>query len=223
MPPHRHLDHRRRGLRAATTTAKGREAAAPEPRHRHARPTGWWWSTASQELPDDRLAARLDGCAPAALIEAMGKLIEFNTLRAGVRAAPGWRRWRPTSRARPVARMKACRDTRCRRTGALPGVSVAACRTAACTPSSASRARRLAWPSLRPGGRGRPGVWRRARPSARGGRGLAALVFRLAGPGAADGRGGAAGARAAAIIRRFCAQLGAQTGAAPVGFTGVRK
>ena len=82
LPPHRHLDHRRRGLRAALLPR--RCALCP--------------SFLDIATPDDRLVVvhsfsksflmtgwRLGWMvAPAALIEAMGKLIEFNTSCAPV-------------------------------------------------------------------------------------------------------------------------------------------
>ena len=45
LPPHRHLDRRRRGLRAHLVRRRARRAELPG--HRRAATTDWWWRTAS--------------------------------------------------------------------------------------------------------------------------------------------------------------------------------
>ena len=152
-----------------------------------------------QELPDDRLAPGLAGAAARRWSTQIGKLIEFNTSCAPVfvqRGGLAALRLGDDFVPALVQRLQACRDL------LLPQLAAAArrrrwpCPTAACTPSSASRARTdslaLAKRLVAEHGLG-PGARRRLRA---GGRGLAALVLRLARPAAADAGRGQAGSGA---------------------------
>ena len=105
-----------------------------------------------EELPDDRLAPRLDGRAAGRWPRTLGKLIEFNTSCAPVfvqRAGAGRAGQADAIVPELVERLRACRDT----LAAAPRRAARASRwpspPAACTPSSASRARptRSPWPS----------------------------------------------------------------------------
>ena len=144
-----------------------------------------------QELPDDRLAPGLAGAARRRMAPALAKLIEFNTScapvfvqRAGLAALaqrrrpsfPAW--WRTC---------KACRDTLLPRLQALPGRRgrAAAGRHVRLLPRRRAATTRWRSPSAwspRPAS-----AWRRARLRRRRAR-LAALVLRLARPGAAESR-----------------------------------
>jgi hypothetical protein len=145
-----------------------------------------------QELPDDRLAAGLAGAARGQL-DAMGKLIEFNTScapvfvqRGGLAALAMADDFVPGL----AARLQACRDRLCpacrpaRRAVARPGRHVRLL--------PRPRRGRLTGARQAPGGRPRPGPGARRglRP---GGRRLAALVLCVTRPGAARPGAGPAG------------------------------
>ena len=61
LPPHRHLDRGRRGLRARLLRADGDALRAELPGHRRARRPAGRRAQLLEELPDDRLAAGLAG------------------------------------------------------------------------------------------------------------------------------------------------------------------
>jgi hypothetical protein len=195
LPPHRHLDRGRRGLRAPAFRRPGRRAELPGHRQRRRPPGGG--AQLFQELPDDRLAPGLAGAAarPPGRHRQADRV--QHVVRAGVRAA----RWsggagkmadglRAGAGAPAPAR---CRDRllagcgAARRGGGQPAGGMyaffrvrGAGRLAGLCQAAGQR---TAW------------AWRLAWPSARR-RGLAALVLCVARPAAPGRRGAAPGSRA---------------------------
>ena len=172
LPADRHLDHRRRGLRARFLRRRRRCLRAELPRHRRARRSSAGGAQLLEELPDDRLAPGLDRRAAGVAAE-LAKLIEFNTSCAPVfvqRAALAALGQADATVRGAGGRLRPAATRSCRASRALPGIAVA-------EPAGglyAFFARRgragFAGPCQAPGhrGRARPGAGRRLRPRREG-------------------------------------------------------
>ena len=213
---HRHLDRRRRGLRAHSTSSPARARCAP--------------SFLDIADADDRLIVvhsfsksfLMTGWRLGWLVRARRRWRRAHRqadrvqhlVRAGVRAARRRsRRWPRADDFVPglVARLKACRDTLLPRLLALPGVAVAPPRRAACTPSSAlDGERRFAGARQAAGGRGRRSASRPARRSAPEAEGWLRWCFASRDPARLARGGRPAGCVPARYNRRLAAPAASQ-------------